>query len=153
LAYFINYTVKNYKSETIINDGGLPINCVKYLLSDYQSEYYFVENQSEYYFVDTNETKIFMDNINKKLFILHNSRYFKDRNYFKTMIETIEKHNFTLVASELRYLSTHCVAGLIYEGQKVILDSNNYIDFYDWTKEDDKIGNFHPELLFFIKND
>ena len=31
--------------------------------------------------------------------------------------------------------------------------NTNYIDFYDWTKEDDKIGNFHPELLFFIKND
>jgi len=145
LAYFINYYVNIYESETIIKSDGLTINCVKYLLSDYQSEY----------FVDTTETKtIYMKNINKKLLILY-TKVLKDINYFKTIniIEDIEKHNFTLVASVLRYRMDHNVAGLIYEGQKVILDSNNFIDLYDWTKEDDKIGIFFPELLFFIKND
>ena len=72
----------------------------------------------------------------------------------KEFITKIEGQGYDLIAASLSLPDEipHAVSGLLCKGQKVIIDTNNYINFYDWTILDNgDVGYFYPSLIYFLK--
>jgi hypothetical protein len=167
LGNFINYYSKtNMSTDTFKDSGGIVINCL-FMLNVFNDNYKYTENRKKNGKIITDrDTHLYLNSeidkyadINKydsksKLLIIYNELERIKPKSIDSIIQIVEQQNYTLVAAELIYLyHSHSVAGLICKGHKVILDSNNYINFHDWTKRDEEVGYFYPELLFFIKKD